>query len=142
VEADKQAPEKPTTKGDYALMVKKNLRRLNANDASAKDVLEKMGRKAKIDALVTIPETEKISVSFKKLTIEDAAARLSRNTRCRRIQEEAISRSAIFIYSGVSQGRRVTGGKQKSQTRGSRSRLGSGIRSDAAANEAALGTFG
>jgi hypothetical protein len=98
VEADKQAPEKPTTKGDYALMVKKNLRRLNANDASAKDVLEKMGRKAKIDALVTIPETEKISVSFKKLTIEDAAARLSRNTRCRRIQEEAISRSAIFIY--------------------------------------------
>jgi hypothetical protein len=88
VEADKQAPDEFTAKADHVLTVNNNLRMLNGNDAAARGVSEKMGQKAKIDAIVTIPETEKVSLTFKKLTMQGAIAGLNRNTRSKRIQEE------------------------------------------------------
>jgi hypothetical protein len=55
------------------------LRLLKANDASFNAVVEKVNRKAEIDEIVTIPETEKIPVNIEKLTIEVGVIRLSSN---------------------------------------------------------------
>jgi hypothetical protein len=75
-DADKKAAVKPTTKADYVLTANQ-LRLLKANDASFNAVVEKVNRKAEIDELVTIPETEKIPVNIEKLTIEVGVVRLS-----------------------------------------------------------------
>jgi hypothetical protein len=62
-DADKKAREKPRTKTDYVL-TQNQLRLLKANDASFRAVVEKMNRKTKIKGIVTIPETEKISITI------------------------------------------------------------------------------
>ncbi len=73
-EADKKAAKKPRTKADYVLTEDK-LQRLETNDASFKAVVEQMNRGDKIDKLITIPETEKISV---KISMVDKAPRIIR----------------------------------------------------------------
>lgn len=107
-ETDKKTPEKPTTKVDYVLTVKNNLLSLNANDTSLKDVLGKMNRKAKIDALVIIPETEKIPVALGKLTIVDAGSRLGHYAlqADSKRRDKPITNS--IILAGLNQGRHVT----------------------------------
>jgi hypothetical protein len=69
-EAGEKTPEKPRTTADSALAANQ-LRLLHANDAPFRAVGEKLNRLGKVNGLVTIPETEKTSVTIEKLTIED-----------------------------------------------------------------------
>lgn len=78
-EGERKPEGKPAGKADFVLTVKDNLISLRAKDASLKEVLEEIGRKMKIDVLASIPENQKITAEFEKLSVEEAVNRLTTN---------------------------------------------------------------
>ena len=67
-EAERSPKGKPAAKADFVLTVKDNLISLKAKDASLKEVLEEIGRKMNIEVLALLPEQEKITTEFEKLS--------------------------------------------------------------------------
>jgi len=75
-EAHKKTREKSA---NFILTIKDDLLSLRARDASLKEILEAMGRRMKIVMVGNIPEEERITIRFDKLTLEDAIKSLSKN---------------------------------------------------------------
>ena len=71
-----QAESKSESKADFVLTIKDGLISLNANDASLKEIVEEIGSRMKIEVVANIPEKEKITIEFDKLSVEDAIKRL------------------------------------------------------------------
>jgi hypothetical protein len=78
-EAGRKVDYKKEDKSDFVLTVKENLISLNAKDASLKEIIEEIGRSMKIEVVANIPEEEKVTMEFEKLSIEDVIKRLSVN---------------------------------------------------------------
>jgi hypothetical protein len=76
---ESNAKGKPATKADFFLTGKDNLISLKAKDASLKEVLEEISRRMKIDVLASIPDNQKITAEFEKLSIGEAVKRPSTN---------------------------------------------------------------
>lgn len=66
-------------KAGFELTVKDDLISLSAKDASLKEIIEELGSSMKIDVIGNIPEGEKISVKFDRLSLKDALEKLSSN---------------------------------------------------------------
>ncbi len=64
-------------KANFDLRIKDDLIFLNAIDASLKEIMEEIGSKMVIDVVGNIPEKEKISVEFDRLSLKDALEKLS-----------------------------------------------------------------
>jgi type II secretory pathway component GspD/PulD (secretin) len=77
-EADTK-PKAKSAKANFVVTVKNNLISLKAKDASLKEVLEEIGRQMKIDVVANVPDQERITLEFEKLSIEEAVNKLSRN---------------------------------------------------------------
>lgn len=78
-EAHKKIKEKSQTKANFILTTKDNLLSLRARDASLKEILEAIGRRMKIEMVGNIPEEERVTIRFDKLSLEDAIKSLSKN---------------------------------------------------------------
>ena len=64
---------------NFTLTIQGNLISLKATDASLIEVLEEVGRRMKIEVVAAVPEKEKITAEFDKLSLEDAIKRLTPN---------------------------------------------------------------
>jgi hypothetical protein len=78
-ESDRKEEQKSEHEADYDLTVKDDLISLNAKNASLKEIIEEIGSSMKIDVIGNIPEEEKISVGFDKLSLKEALEKLSSN---------------------------------------------------------------
>lgn len=76
---DKKPVGESESKANFVLTIKENLISLKANDVSLKEILEEIGHRMKIEVDAHIPEEEKITIEFDKLSLEDAIKRLSTN---------------------------------------------------------------
>jgi hypothetical protein len=78
---DLSAQNQPAAKGKtgFVLTIQDNLLSLKATDASLIEVLEEVGRRMKIEVVAALPEKEKITAEFNKLSLEDAIKRLTPN---------------------------------------------------------------
>lgn len=70
---------KSEDKAGFELTVKDDLISLNAKDVSLMEIMEEIGNRMKIDLVGNIPEEERISVEFDKLSLKDALEKLSLN---------------------------------------------------------------
>ncbi len=61
----------------FELTLKDDLVSLSAKDASLREIMEEIGNSMKIDVIGNIPEEEKISVEFDRLSLKDALEKLS-----------------------------------------------------------------
>ena len=76
---DNGSKEESENKIDLTLTIKDNLISLRAKDASLKNILEEIGREMKIEVVASIPEEEKVTIDFDKLSITEALKKLSTN---------------------------------------------------------------
>lgn len=77
--ADRKTEQKSESKADFVLTIKDDLISLKAKDVALKEILEEIGQRMKIEVVANIPEQEKVSIEFEKLSLEDAIKRLSTN---------------------------------------------------------------
>ncbi len=75
-EAGKKSEEKLEGKTDFDLSIKEGNISLNAKDTSLKDVLKVICQRMEVDMVGSIPEGEKISVKFDKLSIVEFIEKL------------------------------------------------------------------
>lgn len=78
-ESDKKIEGEAKGKAEFVLTIKDGLISLNAKDASLKKIIDEIGSSMKIDVIGNIPEEEKISVGFDKLSLKEALEKLSSN---------------------------------------------------------------
>jgi hypothetical protein len=64
---------------NYVLAIEDGLITLNAKDASLKDIFKELGKRMDIEVKAMVPEEEKITIAFDRLSLEDAIKRLSIN---------------------------------------------------------------
>ncbi len=76
---DKEIKTKKEVNADFDLTIKDDLISLSAKDVSLKEIIEELGSSMKIDVIGNIPEEEKISVGFDKLSLKEALEKLSSN---------------------------------------------------------------
>ena len=67
----------PEKKAGFELTVKDGLISLNAKDASLKEIIGVIGTRMKIDVIGNIPNEEKISAKFERLSLKNALEKLS-----------------------------------------------------------------
>ncbi|GJQ59119.1 MAG: hypothetical protein D8M57_04860 [Candidatus Scalindua sp. AMX11] len=72
-----KAERESEEKTGFELTVNDELISLSAKDASLSEVMEEIGRKMEIKIIGNIPEGEKISVEFEKLSLKEALEKLS-----------------------------------------------------------------
>ena len=75
-EAGKKSEEKLEGNTDFDLSIKGGNISLSAKDASLKEILREIGRKMKVEVVGYMPEGEKVSVEFDKLSIVEALEKL------------------------------------------------------------------
>ncbi len=75
-EADEKSEEKLEGKTDFDLSIKEGNISLSAKDASLKEVLKEIGQRIKVEVVGNIPEGEKVSVEFDKLSIVEVLEKL------------------------------------------------------------------
>ncbi len=78
-EAGKKSEEKLEGNTDFDLSIKEGNISLSAKDASLKEVLKEIGQRIKVEVVGNIPEGEKVSVKFDKLSIVAALEKLGIN---------------------------------------------------------------
>ncbi len=79
VRAEGKLEVKSDVKAGFNLTVEEDLISLNANSASLKEIIEEIGKVLEISVVGNIPEKEKISIDFEKLSLQDALGKLSTN---------------------------------------------------------------
>ncbi len=78
-ETGEKTEEKLERNTDFDLSIKGGNISLSAKDASLKEVLKEIGRKMKVEVVGYMPEEEKVSVEFDKLSIVEALEKLAIN---------------------------------------------------------------
>lgn len=78
-ETDRKTEGESVRKSKFILTTNDSLLSLRARDASLKEILEAIGRRMKIEMVGNIPQEERITIAFDKLTLEDAIKSLSKN---------------------------------------------------------------
>lgn len=99
-EADKKPEGKPDSRTDFVLTIKDDLISLSAKDASLKEVVEEIGKRMKIKVVANIPEEEKVTTEFDRLSLEDALKRLSRNYVYEKESEKGKITKIMFLQRG------------------------------------------
>ncbi len=77
--ADGSTEEKLENISDFELTVKDGLISLKTKDASLREIIEEIGKSMKIKVVGAIPDEERISAEFDKLSLEEALEKLSTN---------------------------------------------------------------
>ncbi len=72
----KKAEEELERNTDFDLSIKGGNISLSANDASLKEILKEIGQRIKVEVVGNIPEGEKVSVEFDKLSIVEVLEKL------------------------------------------------------------------
>ncbi len=75
-EAGEKTEEKLEDKADFDLSIKGGNISLSAKDASLKEILNEIGQRIKVEVVGNIPEGEKVSVEFDKLSIVEVLEKL------------------------------------------------------------------
>ncbi len=75
----KKAEEELERNTDFDLLIKDGNISLRANDASLKEILNEIGSKMKVEVVGYMPEGEKVSVKFDKLSIVKVLEKLGIN---------------------------------------------------------------
>lgn len=78
-EPDKKTEGASVHKSKFILTTNDSLLSLRARDASLKELLEAIGQRMKIEVVGSIPEEERITIAFDKLTLEDTIKGLCKN---------------------------------------------------------------
>ncbi len=78
-DGDKKVEEKLERNTDFDLLIKEGNISLSANGASLKEILKEIGSKMKVEVVGYMPEGEKVSVEFDKLSIVEALEKLGIN---------------------------------------------------------------
>lgn len=100
-EAERKADvNKPEGKADFILTIEEGLISLNAKDASLKEIVEEIGRRMEIEVVANIPDEEKITMEFEKLSLEDAIERLARNYVYEKKSEEGKITKIVLLPKG------------------------------------------
>ncbi len=76
---DKETEVEKEHKSDFKLKVKDDLITLNAKTALLREIIKELGNRMEIDVVGNIPEEEKVSVNFNRLSLKDALEKLSTN---------------------------------------------------------------
>ncbi len=76
---DGNTEEKLEYKSDFELTVKDGLISLKTKDASLREIIEEIGKSMKIKVVCTIPDEERISAEFDKLSLNEVLEKLSTN---------------------------------------------------------------
>ncbi len=71
---DGSTEEKLEYKSDFELKVKNGLISLKTKDASLREIIEEIGKSMEIKVVGTIPDEERISAEFDKLSLEEPLA--------------------------------------------------------------------
>lgn len=71
-ESGKGFKEDSKSKSNFVVIIKDNFISLNAKDASLREIMKEIGSRMKIEVAATIAETEKITMKFDSLSIDDA----------------------------------------------------------------------
>ncbi len=78
INADTKVDRNKEDKSGYDLTIEEGLISLSANnDVSLKEIIEELAYRMKIDVIGNIPEVERISVEFDRLSLKDALEKLS-----------------------------------------------------------------
>ncbi len=75
--ADGSTEEELEYKSDFELTVEDGLVSLKTKDASLREIIEEIGKSMKIKVVGAIPDEERISAEFDKLSLEEALEKLS-----------------------------------------------------------------
>ncbi len=78
-ETDRKTEGESVRKSKVILTINDSLLSLRASDAPLKEILEAIGRRMKIEVVGNIPEEERITIAFDKLSLEDAIKSLNKN---------------------------------------------------------------
>jgi hypothetical protein len=74
-EAKKEAGEQVRPQADFVLTIQDHLLSLTAKEASLKAILDEIGRRMHIEVAAQIPAQEKITLTFDRLSLEEALQR-------------------------------------------------------------------
>ncbi len=72
--ADGNTKEELEYKSDFELTVRNGLISLKTKDASLREIIEEIGKSMKIKVVGVIPDEERISAEFDKLSLEEPLA--------------------------------------------------------------------
>ena len=67
---------KPAVEDSFVLSIQGDLISLKAEEAPVLAIIKEIGRQMEIEIAGAIPDTEKVSIEFEKLTFDEAMARL------------------------------------------------------------------